>query len=311
MTNQLSTILSVILLLLVSLHNAALADQHIRSAASSHAGAELELPAVDGINARFSVAKSFDETEILWGEGSLTIPLGHRFGLQLDVGAVELEAGMFDIPIYGASVHFFWRDPARGLIGVYADTIHITDFGGFGGINFHGVALETEQYWDRVTFENHLGINDGDYIDPAFFSRSTIAYYPLDALRLHVGHVYGRDHHTFTLGGEWGLGTIRHAATSLFVDSTISEGGDMAALTGFRVYLGRSNKSLIRRHREDDPNQTAIRGSLPGFGGAGLEGPFENGGLAVYFLNVPEFDFDLRNLINVLDPDLRRRIGPR
>jgi hypothetical protein len=40
---------------------------------------------------------------------------------------------------------------------------------------------------------------------------------------------------------------------SLFASGNVSEGGDGAVLGGLRLYFGQQPKTLIRRHREDDP----------------------------------------------------------
>lgn len=39
---------------------------------------------------------------------------------------------------------------------------------------------------------------------------------------------------------------------ALFAQGIVFEGGDGAALGGLRVYFGQNDKTLIRRHREDD-----------------------------------------------------------
>ena len=212
---------------------------------------DADRPAVDGVNAKFSVGHSLGGAEIYWGGGSVAVPLSHRFGFQLDGVAAEADAGMFgDLSIYGAAVHLFWRDPSRALVGFYGSTIHIAEF---GGLDLHVAALESEHYWDRVTLESLVGLSYGDIVDPELYSMSTLAYYPTDNLRLHARHTYVYGSNNFTLGGEWALNTNSATTASLFANGTASDGGETTAMAGLRLYLGQREKSLIRRHREDDP----------------------------------------------------------
>ena len=47
--------------------------------------------------------------------GTITVPLGHTFGAQVDLGS-----GAFgNRPLGNAAGHLFWRDPDKGLIGAY------------------------------------------------------------------------------------------------------------------------------------------------------------------------------------------------
>jgi hypothetical protein len=40
---------------------------------------------------------------------------------------------------------------------------------------------------------------------------------------------------------------------ALFASGSVSEDGDGAVLGGLRFYFGQHDKTLIRRHREDEP----------------------------------------------------------
>ena len=76
-------------------------------------------------------------------EGSVTAPIGDRFGLQVDGAWGQKSYGTFKAPsgsmssdenigresIYGIGVHLFARDPMTGLIGLTASQTH---FGGLG-----------------------------------------------------------------------------------------------------------------------------------------------------------------------------------
>ena len=79
-------------------------------------------PAVDGFNANFNaLGGSYMKRPLYGAGGSLSIPLGGQFGFQFD-GI----AGRYDNRGMGAVAgqFFFWRDPSRGLIGLYAAHTH-------------------------------------------------------------------------------------------------------------------------------------------------------------------------------------------
>ena len=209
------------------------------------------IPAVDGVNAKLSFEHDIDGSDSLGGTGSITIPLGHAFGLQLDGGAARHKNESFgDAAAYRAVAHLFWRDPSKGMLGLFGDYIHIDLLDGF---NFYAGGVEGAVYFERWTLHGIVGLADGDLVDSSFFDRARLTYYPLDNLSIHIGHAYAHDEHRMLFGSEWGVVGQAGAATSLFLQGDLDEDGDTSMLAGFRLYLGQHDKSLIRRHREDDP----------------------------------------------------------
>jgi hypothetical protein len=71
---------------------------------------------------------------------AVSVPLGVRCGTQID----GLVASLDDKTFLSISDHLFWRDPSRGLLGVYGSCRH---YEGFGGIDEYRGALEAELYW--------------------------------------------------------------------------------------------------------------------------------------------------------------------
>ncbi len=212
---------------------------------------EQSLPAVDGINGKLVFGGAVDGTDTYAVGGAIAIPLGHAFGLQIDAGAGELDSYEFgDIPVYLGAAHLFWRDPATGLVGIYGDYVHV-DYA--GGLKFYTAAVEGGLYVDRFTVDGRIGVKGGDVIDADFFDQLNLLYYPLDDLNIRIGHSYAFENHSFLYGAEWAFGSANGAATSLFVAGRLAEGGSSKTFAGLRLYLGQSDKSLIRRHREDDP----------------------------------------------------------
>ncbi|MEZ5890424.1 MAG: hypothetical protein R3D52_09310 [Xanthobacteraceae bacterium] len=50
---------------------------------------------------------------------------------------------------------------------------------------------------------------------------------------------------------------------SLFANGSLLENGDGAVMGGLRVYFGQRDKTLIRRHREDDPSSVGTASINP------------------------------------------------
>jgi hypothetical protein len=217
-------------------------------------------PAVSAVNGKLGAfGGSLDGDGAGGVFGSLAVPLGGQFGAQIDgmVGSAE------DAAFYGIGGHLFWRDPSRGLLGLYTSYVNwdgssttpvtIPD-GGFietSGGEVGKVGIEGEAYLGRVSLEGlaafQFGSNEG------FAGQATVAYYPIDDLRfdLSVSHLEGPG-----VSGSAGVEWAPPAASglSLFADASVNENSDWSAFGGVKLYLAGEQKSLIRRHREDDPD---------------------------------------------------------
>ncbi|MEX0589904.1 MAG: hypothetical protein WD207_02335, partial [Xanthobacteraceae bacterium] len=149
------------------------------------------LPAVDGINYKADAfAGALDKDGHFGVAGSVSVPLAHRYGLQLD-GTLSGADGKF---LGDIAAHLFWRDPAVGLLGLYASYTH---WGKWGGIHQTHVGVEFERYFDRWQIEGLIGVESGNSksqiippfivtydIDNRFFDYLDLAYYPQNDLRL-------------------------------------------------------------------------------------------------------------------------------
>lgn len=214
------------------------------------------LPAVSGVNGKISAEGGLFDAEGFGAlSGSVSLPIGHRFGLQLD-GSV----GTFDEEFFGsAGGHLFWRDPNYGLLGIYGS---FTALDGVDG-EVSRIGVEAEYYWNQVTLKGVIGAEFLDvdapvnYDETNLFAFSDIAYYATDDLELSVGHRYTGEKHALALGVEYQLNQpIFASGVSLFAEGRIGEDEYRGAWAGVRMYLG-DEKSLIRRHREDDPTDWA------------------------------------------------------
>ncbi|MDQ2954116.1 MAG: tail fiber domain-containing protein, partial [Pseudomonadota bacterium] len=86
-----------------------------------------------------------------------------------------------------------------------------------------------------------------------FFDQINLAYYPSDDLKLFIGHRYIGGTNAFAAGGEWAIPTGNSTVASFFVEGRVGEDDYRGVWGGMKFYFGQKDKSLIRRHREDDP----------------------------------------------------------
>lgn len=209
------------------------------------------LPAVSGTNWKLGVAGGFidlennDTEERVHAEGSVSIPLSFSTGLQID-GLIGDVAGDLTGGVGG---HVFYRDPTYVLLGAYAgySAIESNDIVRFGP--------EAAFYLNNVTLEGTIGWEDSDSDGDEVYAYANAAFYPTDDLKAYVGwrRSLGRD--AAAAGFEWltghqlGFG----APASLYAEGQIGDDDHSTLWAGLRFYFGGPDKSLIRRHREDDP----------------------------------------------------------
>jgi hypothetical protein len=72
-----------------------------------------------------------------FGTGAFSMPLGQSFGAQLDA----IGGGADGDGFVGGAGHLFWRDPSKGLLGIYGSVVHfensnVFNAGGHGNANF-------------------------------------------------------------------------------------------------------------------------------------------------------------------------------
>lgn len=200
--------------------------------------------------------------------GTITVPIGHSFGAQLDMGAGALG----NRPLGEAAGHLFWRDPDKGLVGVYGSGMLL---GSKVGKGVWTAAGEFETYLGQFTGRAILGVqgasafignvsaryinanggksafNVADY----FHDQVEATFYPLDDLALSVGHIYSFNRNAVTGEVEYLLPQFRggNIAPSAFISGAYGWNNSSNIMAGIRIYFGNHDKSLIRRHREDDP----------------------------------------------------------
>ncbi len=209
------------------------------------------LPAVDGVNGKLSFGGVGGDVDGFGASASGTVPLGHRFGFQLDGAAATINSDLHDdVPVYAAGAHLFWRDPSKGLIGLYGDITHV-DIG--NGFDFFTAAVEGALYLGRFSIDGIAGVKGGDTLESDFHNQLHFSYYPTDNLSLRLGHSYAYGYHGFSLGGEWALGGKGGVTPSLFAVGLSDFDDHRAVVAGMKFYFGQRDKPLIRIHREADP----------------------------------------------------------
>ena len=205
-------------------------------------------PAVSAVNGKIEFdagALDVPQSFVSRAAGTLTLPLGDQFGLQLDGSIAQMNG------LTGATaLHLFTRDPQSYLIG-----------GTLGLITTPGASIvaagpEAELYLGRWTLEAWAGAG---YAHPASgpnrlspFLMSDLAYYPTDNTRLSFGLSLLDGFAALHASGEYLL-TSGPLPLALTGDARLGSDGSLLATVGLRAYLGGTDKPLIARHRQDDP----------------------------------------------------------
>ena len=207
------------------------------------------LPAVSGPNGKVEIGGGWSDIddlnsdEVFRGGAAFSFPVGDMFGIQADLTVLDV----FGDTTVGGAGHFFTRDPNSYLLGVY---------GGYvdgGPANIWHIGPEAELYLDNVTLEavgGYMDIsNDGG---GEFYAVGNLALYATENLRLSLGASSVASFESANVGLEWFMGDTGIPA-SLTFEGRLGEDGYSSVLAGLSLYFGGEDKSLIRRHREDDP----------------------------------------------------------
>jgi len=226
-------------------------------------------PAVDAVNEKFDVfGGSIANQSIVGVNGSITAPVAPQFGAQLD-GTFGSLGGAGAIAVAG---HWFWRDPAVALVGLYASE---TYWDRFGGINAGHVAVEGERYWGNFTLQGIVGVEFGGSasssltsvgpivtttetnsfnVPTRFFDEINLKYYFSDNISGLIGQRYVGGKSALALGAEFARPLWNGMLGSAFVEGRIGEDQYHGVWGGLKVYFGPTDKPLIARHRQEDPN---------------------------------------------------------
>jgi hypothetical protein len=201
--------------------------------------------AVSGFNGKLEAAGGYiedlDDGERYHGVGTLSLPLGCLFGAQLDIGGGDLDGTDF----YGVGGHLFMRDPESYLIGVHAQYIDLD------GFDIFRIGPEAEFYFGNFTLSAFAGLEDAESLDDDVIADIEAAYYITEDFKVSGGYRRFLDIDAGAVGVEFqpGIGF----PVSLFADAMFGSDDYTSIMGGIRIYFGSGDKSLMARHREDDP----------------------------------------------------------
>lgn len=226
--------------------------------------------------APFSVFDSAETDGLALLLASLTIPVDHAFGAQIDVAGGAQGDGF----IGGIGGHLFWRDPGTGLLGVTgAYGVNTQDSFATSGYIYSSallcgspcwadfelarqeilrVAAEGELYQGQFTFHGVGGYQWGENIHEGAFARGGIRYYVTDNFMVGFGAGASDE-----IGG-FGTAEMEFLATgkvSVFADMRTEFDTYFHGVAGLRIYFGPSD-TLIAKHRQDDPTGNAAHDAI-------------------------------------------------
>jgi hypothetical protein len=190
--------------------------------------------------------KGIKGTGAFYGGAAFSMPLGDKFGLQADF---TVDHSLHNTSIGGAA-HLFTRDPGSYLLGAYGG------FADVGSANLAFIGGEGEIYAGNVSVEllgGYMNVKpDGKNHQNKAFAIADFGYYATDNFRLTLGASSIAGFESGHAGFEYMLDSSPFSITG---DARAGEAGFAAVKIGGAFYFGgsESNKSLIRRHREDDP----------------------------------------------------------
>jgi hypothetical protein len=203
--------------------------------------------AVSEVNGKLDAAAGYledneEEGARFHGIASLSMPIGCLLGAQIDVGGGDLDGDGF----FGAQGHLFIRDPSSYLLGVTGQYVDLD------GDDIFRVGPEFELYLDNVTFSGVAAFEatDGDLDDDDFVAGLHASFYATENFALTAGYRHFLDTDVGAIGFEF---QPEWLPVSFYADGMLGTDDYLSIIGGVRFYFGGEEKSLIRRHREDDP----------------------------------------------------------
>jgi hypothetical protein len=228
------------------------------------------LPAVSAPNGKVEIGGGWadiddlGDDEVFRGGAAFSFPVGDIFGIQADLTALDA----YGETAIGGAVHFFTRDPDSYLLGAYGGYVDA------GSTDAWYVGPEAELYFDNISIEAVGGVMDiSSGGGTEYYAMGKVALYATENLRLSVGASTVANFESANAGLEWFMGDTG-LPLSLTIDGQLGEDGYSNIMAGLSLYFGGEDKSLIRRHREDDPRLhffSIFNAGLVGGGGGVLD----------------------------------------
>jgi hypothetical protein len=230
------------------------AQAAIPATPAARAAAGLQLAAVSGFNGVVGVkgGVTADNHGSAGLTGLIATPLGQRSAMQLNMAANYAGQSLTG----GVAAQVFRRDPDHGGIGLYASYSALNSFNGSlsGGaacsIGLARAGVSGEAYLGKVTVDGLVGWEGGD-IESRAFDVINLAYYPVEDVKLSIGHRYSAGENYGAAGVEYQLPIDSGVGVSLFADGLYANSDNNALMLGAKIHFGRGSKTLIHRQRED------------------------------------------------------------
>jgi hypothetical protein len=173
--------------------------------------------------------------------GSLTLPVERHLGLQFDLAyAAGPNDHFFDL-----GAHIFWRNPATGLVGIYAGMARSINQDHHQRVEHFG--LEGEQYWANSTLGGALGYETGNKITAAY-ANARLDYYLTPNFMTSGGLSYEAHTLFYSSRAEYQLRTDHETGLSLFMSSDWNSSEAYQMMGGVRLTIGEP-MTLRDRHR--------------------------------------------------------------
>ncbi len=204
-------------------------------------------PAVKHLQVKFEpLSGSVDGYAFQAVEGSVTFPLSHRWGMQIDAMAGDADNPVRDFDISGIGLHVFWRDPSKAMIDFNLSTTQT------GIIDYSRFEVLVDYYWSKRTVSVSAGFQFGDIKDAGLGSLQWREYltdnltFDFNAAAVDSQVVYG---------GGFDFNTPLQGL-HLFAMSLAGNNGFDATLAGLRLYFGPAQPPNVQRDREFEIQST-------------------------------------------------------
>ena len=182
--------------------------------------------------------------------GSLTLPVGENWGVQIEGGAANIGGDS----VYGTAGHVFTRNPDSYLLGLFAAYANEDSF----GLEATRVGAEAEVYLHQISVLAKAGYQFSSTVPEGFVGDIELKWYVTDNFAVSAGGGIADQSGVGHGNVEWQPGFSALPGLAFRDDGTIGEDDFHSILGGITYYFG-TNASLKDRQRRQDPEMELIR----------------------------------------------------
>ncbi len=202
--------------------------------------------AVDGVNLTYGALGGLLDG-VASGMGlvsvSTVMPYFSSFGIQGDL-AYGLYDGNRATSSAAAALHFFWRNPGVGMLGIYGD------WGYLSPVHSGRLGLETAYYSGQWTVEGLFAMEFGQNVYTKFVDEVDLSYYFDDNTKVSIGHRFIARGNVLNVGFEKQFGEYAGSPWSVFGEAEAGEDSYYQFFAGIKATLGTgAATSMIGRDR--------------------------------------------------------------